>query len=42
MKSRKWVLQNHAQDADWTVLEQLTHRDEVPPCRRKRNLKWRQ
>ena len=29
MKRRKWVLQNHAQDADWTVLEQLIHQDEI-------------
>lgn len=29
MKRRKWVLQNHTQDADWTVLEQLIHQDEI-------------
>lgn len=29
MKRRKWVLQNHVQDADWAVLEQMVHRDSI-------------
>ncbi len=29
MKIRKWVLQNHKPDADWTVLENMIHIDEI-------------
>jgi len=29
MKRRKWVLQNHKPDADWTVLENMIHIDEI-------------
>ena len=29
MKKRKWILQEHKPDADWAVLENVVHQDEI-------------